>query len=166
MPKRRDRSIHSSGRGPAVGLSPVRAEHPSTTSPTPPLRCALYLLESGLHGILTRGSTGTDFGLCRQNPTQRVLMSMSDKRLAAAVRYDRTLPAPFVAASGRGQAAERLLALAGRYGVPIETAPELAERLVTIEPGQIIPEQLYEPVAAILAFLLEIDGRPVREELE
>ena len=80
-----------------------------------------------------------------------------DKRAAAAIRYDDSLPAPFVVASGRAQAAERLLTVARRFGVPVMTAPELADRLIMVEPFQCIPEELYVPVAEILAFVLDMN---------
>ena len=80
-----------------------------------------------------------------------------DKPAAAAIRYDDSLPAPFVVASGRGQAAERLLHLARRHGVPVSEVPELAERLVTLEPGTLIPESLFAPVAEVLSFVLTLD---------
>ena len=57
-----------------------------------------------------------------------------DKRAAAAIRYDDSLPAPFVVASGRAQAAERLLSVARRFGVPVMTAPELADTIEALRP--------------------------------
>ncbi len=80
-----------------------------------------------------------------------------DKPAAAAIRYDESLPAPFVLASGRGHAAERLLHLARRHGVPVTEVPELAERLVVLDPGTIIPESLFAPVAEVLSFVLTLD---------
>lgn len=78
---------------------------------------------------------------------------------AAAIRYDETLPAPFVTAVGRGEMAQRLLAIARRFSVPVESAADLAERLVYLEPGEVIPEELFVPVARILAFVLDLEGR-------
>lgn len=80
-----------------------------------------------------------------------------DKPAAAAIRYDDSLPAPFVLASARGAAAERLLDVARRHGVPVTTVPELAERLVMLDPGTIIPESLFVPVAEVLSFVLAMD---------
>jgi flagellar biosynthesis protein len=79
------------------------------------------------------------------------------KRVASAVRYDRRLPAPFVVASGSGRRAEQLLSLAQEYGVPVQNAPELAERLIELDPGTVIPEELFQPVAEILAFVLALE---------
>lgn len=80
-----------------------------------------------------------------------------DESLAVALRYDDSLPAPIVTAKGRNEAAERLIDLAQRYGVPVESAPELAERLVVLDPESLIPEELYQPIARIFAFIMQID---------
>jgi flagellar biosynthesis protein len=80
-----------------------------------------------------------------------------DDRRAAAIRYDQSLPAPFVVASGRGEMARRLIDVARRCGVPVSSAPELAERLVELDPGVVIPPELFAPVAEILAVILKVD---------
>lgn len=80
-----------------------------------------------------------------------------DKPAAAAIRYDDSLPAPFVLASGRGDAARRLVDVARRHGVPVTEVPELAERLVMLDPGTVIPESLFVPVAEVLSFVLAMD---------
>lgn len=85
---------------------------------------------------------------------------MADRdRKAVALRYDTRLPAPFVTATGRGEQARRLVALARRYGVAVTSAPELAEHLVYLQPGDVIPEELFMPVARILAFVLDLEDR-------
>lgn len=75
-------------------------------------------------------------------------------RTAVALRYDDSLPAPFVLARERGEQARRLLSLARRYGVPVRNAPELEARLIELDPGTIIPEELFAPIAEIFAFVL------------
>lgn len=87
-------------------------------------------------------------------------MNMADQaNKAVALRYDTRLPAPFVTATGRGEQARRLVALARRYGIAVQSAPDLAEHLVYFEPGQVIPEEFYMPVARILAFVLDLEDR-------
>jgi flagellar biosynthesis protein len=81
---------------------------------------------------------------------------MADK-LAAAVRYDDRLPAPFVTASGRNHTAEKLLGLAREYGVPVVDSADLAERLIELDPFTMIPEHLFAPVAEVLSFVLRLD---------
>lgn len=78
-------------------------------------------------------------------------------RRAAALRYDTRLPAPFVVASGRNAMADRLLRIAREAGVPVVDAPQLADRLVELDPGTAIPEELFLPVAQVLAFVLGVD---------
>lgn len=77
------------------------------------------------------------------------------RRSAAALRYDRSLPAPFVVARGIDDLADRLQDLARRYSVPVVRQSELAERLVLLEPGRCIPEHLYDPVAKVLIAFLQ-----------
>jgi type III secretion protein U len=72
--------------------------------------------------------------------------------LACALRYDQWQgdEAPLVVASGEGELAARIVALASDCGVPIVRNMPLARALVAIEIGQAIPEGLYEAVAEIL----------------
>ncbi|TVR69767.1 MAG: flagellar biosynthesis protein FlhB [Spirochaetaceae bacterium] len=79
-----------------------------------------------------------------------------DKRTATAIRYDPSLPAPFVVATGRGDLAVKLVDLARKAGVPIRNDRDLAERLLWLAPGDVIPEELYRPVAEVLLFLLDL----------
>lgn len=80
-----------------------------------------------------------------------------DERRAAALRYDTSLPAPFLVARGRGAIADRLLTIARSEGIPVQHADDLAERLVALDPGTVIPEELFAPVAEVLAFVLKMD---------
>lgn len=73
--------------------------------------------------------------------------------LAVALKYD-SPGAPKVVAVGRGELGERIIEAARAHGVPLETNAPLAEALSTIELETEIPEQLYEAVAKIIAFLM------------
>jgi FlhB-like protein len=77
---------------------------------------------------------------------------------AVALRYNEDLPAPFVAAKGRGFLAERLLEIAREHGVPVRSDEVLSDVLFVLEPGQTIPEELYEVVARLYAFVMEVQG--------
>jgi flagellar biosynthetic protein FlhB len=83
------------------------------------------------------------------NPTHR----------ACALRYDaaRGDEAPLVLATGEGSLAARIAQAARDLGVPIVRDVALAGALVELEPGDVIPEVLYEAVAQILR---ELDSRP------
>lgn len=77
---------------------------------------------------------------------------------STALRYDTSLPAPFVVASGRGDLARKLVEMAREAGVPVRSDRDLAERLVWLPVGKAIPEELYQPVAEILLFLLDLEN--------
>ena len=79
------------------------------------------------------------------------------ERYSAAIRYDTRMPAPFVVATGRDHLARRLLRIAREAGVPIHRDAELAQRLLWLQPGEVIPEELYRPVAEVLSFVLDVD---------
>lgn len=81
-----------------------------------------------------------------------------------AVRYDPSLPAPFVVASGRGSLAEKLIGLAREAGVPVRNDQDLAERLIWLKPGEVIPEELYGPVAEVLLFLVDLDKKRIEQQ--
>ncbi|CCO24954.1 flagellar type III secretion system protein FlhB [Maridesulfovibrio hydrothermalis] len=74
---------------------------------------------------------------------------------AIALRYDAMLaPAPQVLAKGTNKVAERIKAVARENNIPIRENKPLAQALYKqVEIGDIIPEELYQAVAAILAKL-------------
>jgi flagellar biosynthesis protein FlhB len=74
---------------------------------------------------------------------------------AVALGFDfRTMEAPRVLAKGRNLLAEEIKAEARWAGVPILENPPLAQSLYrSVEVGQPIPVELYQAVAAILAWL-------------
>jgi flagellar biosynthesis protein len=77
---------------------------------------------------------------------------------SVALRYRSDLPAPFVAAKGRGNLAAKLVELAEGCGVPIVSAETLAESLFYLEVGDFIPEPFYRAVAEVLAFVLRTES--------
>lgn len=81
---------------------------------------------------------------------------------AAALRYTEELPAPLVVATGRGRAADTITRIARDYGVTIVQDADLAESLIGLDIGSLIPEELYEVVAAVLAFARNLGGTVVR----
>lgn len=79
---------------------------------------------------------------------------------AAALRYDAsTETAPRLVAKGSGAVAERILALAREYGVPVREDPALLTLLAALELGEEIPPDLYEAVAKLVACLIDLDRR-------
>jgi flagellar biosynthesis protein len=76
-----------------------------------------------------------------------------ETKKSIALRYDEGMPAPFVAAKGKGELAEKLVALAKLHGVPVEPADSLAESLFYLDVGEFIPEVFYRAVAELLVFV-------------
>ncbi len=76
---------------------------------------------------------------------------------AIALAYDRREnTAPRITAKGRGEAAERLLAIAREHGVPVVKEEELCERLYLFDLETVVPEVLYELVAEIYSFVWQL----------
>ena len=72
---------------------------------------------------------------------------------AVAVKYATGLPAPFIVGKGRNEVARRIVSLALEHGVQVLEAPELTDALFTLDVGDWIPEEYFEIVAEILAFV-------------
>jgi flagellar biosynthetic protein FlhB len=67
--------------------------------------------------------------------------------------------APIVVARGRGATAEAIRELAGEHDVPLLSYPQLTRALYyTTQAGQVIREDLYMAVAAVLAFVFNLDA--------
>ena len=60
--------------------------------------------------------------------------------------------APKVTAKGRGELADRIIALAMAHDVPIKEDKALAALLLSVELGDEIPRELYVAVAEVIAF--------------
>jgi len=74
---------------------------------------------------------------------------------ALAVKYNKEIPAPFIQAKGRGLIADRLLDIAIKYDIPVVKDDLLTETLYMMDPGEYIPEEVYDIVAQILVFIKE-----------
>lgn len=80
--------------------------------------------------------------------------------LAAALRYrPGEDSAPKVVALGRGETAERIIALAALNGVPVREDPDLMAMLQAIEIGDAIPVEAFAAVAEILVYLFRANAR-------
>jgi len=71
---------------------------------------------------------------------------------AAAIQYSEEYPAPIVLAAGKGLLAKRIKQIAAEEGIEIVEEPNLADALVELPLGSLIPEQFYKIVAEILVF--------------
>ena len=83
---------------------------------------------------------------------EATVVVVNPTHLACALRYDEDGgdAAPVVLASGRGDLAAQIVRAAEAYGVPVLRDVPLARALIELEPGDVIPEALYEAVAEIL----------------
>ncbi|MBK7497086.1 MAG: EscU/YscU/HrcU family type III secretion system export apparatus switch protein [Candidatus Omnitrophica bacterium] len=80
------------------------------------------------------------------------------RKRAVALRYDPVEdPAPRLVAKGQGHVAERILEIAREHGIHIQEDPDLVEVLAALDLGQLIPEELYEALAEILAFIYRLN---------
>ena len=80
-------------------------------------------------------------------------MSAPDKTLAVALRYDAP-DAPRVVAIGHGEVGDRIVEQARKHGVPLEANGPLAQALSTVKLDSEIPEELYEAMAVVIAFVM------------
>ena len=95
-------------------------------------------------------------------PSQRFVdfrKNIPARPAAAALHYDPASPgAPELIATGRGMAAEEIIAIAKEHGVPLHEDAALVEALARIDVGEFIPRELYAVVAEVLAFVFRIDA--------
>ncbi|NLC11632.1 MAG: hypothetical protein GX767_05200 [Firmicutes bacterium] len=81
-------------------------------------------------------------------------------RKAVALRYQKERDnAPVVLAKGQGWLADQILELAKSSNIPVYSDAPLVEILEKLNIGQEIPSKLYEAVALVLAYVMEIDEK-------
>lgn len=82
---------------------------------------------------------------------------------AVALSYDGTKPAPVVVAKGQDLVALQIRRIAEEHGVPVVENRPLARSLhASVELGQMIPEELYQAVAQVLAYVYRVAGKARR----
>lgn len=80
------------------------------------------------------------------------------KREAIALQYNSEVhTAPKVIAKGKGFVAEEIITEAMKHKVPIQEDESLVELLSQLQLNETIPDQLYEAVAEVFAFIYRID---------
>ncbi|MFN7250858.1 MAG: EscU/YscU/HrcU family type III secretion system export apparatus switch protein [Anaerobacillus sp.] len=86
------------------------------------------------------------------------MKDVPEKKQAVALSYHtESDQAPKIIAKGKGFVAEELIKEAMKHNVPIQEDPSLVGLLSQLEINEAIPEQLYEVVAEIFAFIYRID---------
>jgi flagellar biosynthesis protein len=87
---------------------------------------------------------------------------MDERKKAAALKYDSNYKAPIISAAGIGQIADNILKKASESNVPIVYDKELANLLVNVDVGDNIPFELYDAVARVIAYIVEIDNNIIK----
>ena len=81
---------------------------------------------------------------------------MAKRKIASAIGYSESDPAPVVLAQGKGSHAERIIAIAEKAGIAVIEDEPLAVLLDTsAKTGDFIPPWCWEAAAKILAFVLK-----------
>ena len=92
-------------------------------------------------------------------PTADVVVT-NPTHYAVALRYEPGKDAPEVVAKGMDHVAKLIREAAREAGVPIVPDPPLARSLhASVEVGDVIPEELYQAVAHVLAFVYRMAGK-------
>jgi flagellar biosynthesis protein FlhB len=79
---------------------------------------------------------------------------------AVALKYDSAKAAPEVVAKGPDLVAAQIRKVANEHGIPVIEDPPLARALhAGVEVGQEIPEEFFQAVAQLLAFVFRVAGR-------
>lgn len=84
---------------------------------------------------------------------------MREMKKAVALKYPEGASAPFIAASAKGFLAEKMLEVAAEKEIPVTEDAALADFLSVQEIGQAIPEETWEAVAKIFAFVVKFDAK-------
>ena len=80
------------------------------------------------------------------------------RKEAVALRYDAEQDAaPRVVAKGKGIRAEHILEIAREHGIHIQQDADLTAILAKLDVNAHIPEELYQAVAQVLAFVYRIN---------
>ena len=82
---------------------------------------------------------------------------MNNKKKAAALRYEQGYQTPMVTAAGMGHIADKILESAKESNIPIVYDKELANLLNNVDVGVAIPFELYDAVAKVIAYVMDID---------
>jgi flagellar biosynthesis protein len=75
---------------------------------------------------------------------------------ALAIKYDPGDKAPKIIAKGRNRLADLIIKIARENGIAIEENKLLSEALMQFDPGEYVPEETYEIIAQILAFVSKL----------
>lgn len=85
-------------------------------------------------------------------------MSENKRKKAVALKYEeKTNSAPVIKAKGQGYIAEKILQEAKSRDIPVYEDPSLAELLGELDVNETIPEDLFQAVAEVFAFIYRLE---------
>ena len=94
-------------------------------------------------------------------PTADVVVT-NPTHFSVALRYSSEALAPVVVAKGQDHVALRIRRLAADHGVMVVPNPPLARTLhASVDVGKMIPEDLYQAVAELLAYVYRVNAKAV-----
>lgn len=80
------------------------------------------------------------------------------RKEAVALSYDPGVSdAPKVIAKGKGKIAENILQRAAEHEIPVQEDPSLVELLGQLNVNETIPEELYQAVSEVFAYIYRLD---------
>lgn len=93
-------------------------------------------------------------------PPRRYLAPNSNIPAAIALRYESGHDlAPRVLAKGRGEVAERILAIAREHNIPLHEDQDLVRLLLVLDLDVEIPPQMYRALAEVLAHVYRVNAQ-------
>ncbi|MBQ7753782.1 MAG: EscU/YscU/HrcU family type III secretion system export apparatus switch protein [Treponema sp.] len=81
------------------------------------------------------------------------------RQTAVALKYPQGAELPFITAKGKGQLAEKIIEIARDNDIYIEENAPLVDLLSIQEVNDAVPEEAFEALALIFAFVLEREGK-------
>lgn len=86
------------------------------------------------------------------------MIDRENRKEAVALRYNSKIQdAPKVIAKGKGYVADSILQKALENQIPIQEDASLVELLGNLKINEKIPEELYQAVAEVFAFIYQLD---------
>ncbi|WDD90591.1 EscU/YscU/HrcU family type III secretion system export apparatus switch protein (plasmid) [Burkholderia sp. FERM BP-3421] len=105
-------------------------------------------------------------GSLASNVAKSTVVVRNPTHVAVCLYYDPVAaPLPEVVETGRGKRALHIVALAERAGVPVvENVPVARALAARLAVGQVIPPDLFDPVAHILRLVMHLDYEPDHDD--
>lgn len=82
---------------------------------------------------------------------------MKKVKRATAIKYENGYDVPIVTAAGMGYIADKIVQKAEESKVAIVQNEELANLLSNVDIGSEIPLELYDAIAKVIAYVMDID---------